>query len=726
MKRVALVVGINRYPYYQHLAKAAEEADRVANLLRDRGDFEVYRLPNVDSKHQKQQIDPKGRVKKEVLGDAILQLFAPRGAAIPDTALFYFAGHGGQKQENGQSEGFLLASDSRPEEDDWGISLQWLRNVLEVSKVRQQIVWLDCCHSGELFNFAETDLATFFEKQQDRCFIAASREFEESIGGVWTPALLEGLNPDNSSDGWVTNVSLGEFLEEALKNAPQHPMIRNLGGEILLTGKGGVRGNVCPYKGLAYFDEADYQYFYGRTKLTETLLEKVRSSPFLAVSGVSGSGKSSVVRAGLLQQLRQGAIPGQWTIYPPFTPGEHPLRSLKQVVGVEARQLEAVVKAAAADRVVLVVDQFEEVFALCREERERQAFFEVLLGAVERLQGKLRLVVAIRADFLGKCAEKTYAGLTKAIDGNLVTVLPMNEDELREAIANPAQQVGVEIDRELVKQMIADVMGSPGNLPLMQYTLTQLWDEKKLNRLMLIDYTRLGGVRKALENHADAVYKSLSEQEKKIAKGIFLELTRLGEGTEHTRRQVRRQDLVHSPQLREVVERVVQKLANAKLVVTGEEKIETREETNEGQRIVQRVAVVNIAHEALIRNWGLLGQWLKENRAALSRKQEIEDAAREWRDKGKGNDYLLQGTRLAAAEDYQQRYGEAVPLSNVAREFVHRSVKHRQNSRRTLAVTVSGVILGLAGLAGWALVNGADAQIRADSASSESLFASDR
>lgn len=700
MKRVALVVGINRYLCLskikgekQHLTKAAAEADRVADLLRDYGDFEVYRLPVMEGM---QQIDPKGGVKKKDLGEAILQLLAPQGQTIPETALFYFAGHGWQKQENGQSEGYLLTSDSRidrPDRDRWGLSLQWLRKVLEVSKVRQQIVWLDCCHSGELFNFADTDLVTFFEKKQDRCFIAASREFEEAIGGVLTPTLLEGLDPNNSSEGWVTNVSFAAFLEQALKNAPQHPIIRNPGGEILLTGKQGIKGNICPYKGLAYFDfnEKDPQYFYGRAALTQELLEKVRSRSFLAVLGMSGSGKSSVVRAGLLYQLKQGAIPGspQWTIYTPFTPGEHPLSSFKQAVGVEIGQFEAVIKAAATERVIVAIDQFEEVFTLCREDRERQLFFQGLLGAVERLQGKLCVVVVMRADFFGKCAEKAYGGFAKAIEQNLVTVLPMSEGELKEAIVNPAEKVGLEIDRELVTQMIDDVSGSPGNLPLMQYTLTQLWDEKKLNRLMLTDYTRLGGVKKALENHANGVYESLSsEEEKKVAKRIFLELTRLGKGTEHTRRQVRQEDLIPSPQLREVVEEIIQKLANAKLLVTGEEEIAGK-----------RVAVVNITHEALIRNWGKLEQWLKDNQTALLQKQEIEDVAEEWRNKGKGKDknYLLQGTRLAAAENYQQWFGESVPLSSLAQEFVRRSVQHRQNSRRTLVSTVIGIIVVLSG-----------------------------
>jgi WD40 repeat protein len=725
MKRVALVVGINRYPFLKgsagnslHLEQAAVDAEAIAQLLQQYGDFEVHRFPSLEGKAE---IDPKGNINAKELGEAIIQLFHPTGGIIPETALLFFAGHGLQKHDNGESEGYLAASDSCPRKQKWGLSLKWLRKLLSISKVRQQIVWLDCCHSGELFNFAQEDLAEY-ETGRDRSFISASREFEKALGGVLTPALLNGLNPTHTAECWVTNYTLKDAIESALKNAPQHPMLSNSGGQILLTSKQGIRGNICPYKGLAYFDNnnEDPKYFYGRTALTKELLKKVYRGNFIAVLGASGSGKSSVVRAGLLYHLqRSRAIPGsdRWKIYPPFTPGDHPLRSLEQVLGLGANQVEALIKSAAAERVVLVVDQFEEVFTLCRDEIERQQFMSCLMNAVQRLGHKLCLVVAMRADFFGKCAEKEYAGLAKRIEQNLVTVLPMNEQELREAIIRPARKVELEIDRELVNQMIADVSGSPGDLPLMQYTLMELWQQRNLNRLTISDYTRLGGVKKALEKQANLIYHSLSTEEQKIAKRIFLELTRLGEGTEDTRRQVRQQDLVTEKRSQALVERVVQKLTNAKLLVTGEEEVEGK-----------RIAVVNIAHEALIRYWDQLGKWLKENRAALLRKQEIEDAAKEWRDKGKIKDsaYLLQGTRLASAEDYIQRFDDTVPLSNLAQELVRRSIRHRKESQRNLILSVTSVIIGLIGLAGWALIEGADAQIRADSSSSESLFASDR
>ncbi|HEY9634473.1 MAG TPA: caspase family protein [Coleofasciculaceae cyanobacterium] len=725
MKRQALVVGINNYAWEDNLPTATTDAEAVARLLEQYGDFEVHRLPTQGSMRR---VEPEKEVYLEELEEAIIRLFHPKSGIIPEMGLLFFAGHGDQQPtHDGKTEGFLTTSEAGSVEDKGFLSLKWLRQLLQDSPVRQQIVWLDCCHSGELFNFIDTDLGEY-KKGRDRCFIAACREFQVAYGGVLTPALLRGLDPINRVDGWVTNYSLTDFIEQALKDAPQHIVCRNTGGQILLSGKNGVRGNICPYKGLEYFDfnpevpqkAEDPKYFYGRTALTKQLSDAVQERNCLAVLGASGSGKSSVVRAGLLYQLYLGEeIRGsdRWKIYPPFTPGEHPLQRLKEVVEVEAEQLEPLIKAA-ADRVVLVVDQFEEVFTQCRDKDEREKFFKYLMGAVERLGKKVCLVLVMRDDFQHKCAEQEYAGLATKIDQNLVRVRQMNPQELMEAITKPAEQVGLELDRELVTKMIEDVESSPGDLPLLQYTLTELWKQRQLYRLTISDYTRLGGVKKALEKHANEVYESFkTEEEKRTAKQIFLELTHLGQGTEDTRRQVCQQDLVSEKRSPELVVRVVQRLAKEKLVITGEQEVEGKQ-----------VAVVNIAHEALIRNWDLLGKWLKENREALLRKQDIEDAAKDWRDNRKQGEeaYLLQGTRLATAEDYLQRYGDTVPLSGLAQEFVRRSIKHRQSSRRNLIVTITAVILGLSGLAGWALIEGEDARIRADSASSESLFAADR
>ncbi|MEG4456932.1 nSTAND1 domain-containing NTPase [Microcoleus sp. N9_A1] len=732
-KRQALVIGINEYLFDPEERKltAAEDAEKIAQLLETFGGFEVHRLP---CKEGVREVNSEKNLNLKELEDAITQLFLPKSGIIPETALLFFAGHGWRSEKNGQPEGFLVTSDALFDHDseDGLFSLKRLHQILKDSPVRQQIVWLDCCHSGELFNLIEQNLAEFEQQRDfDRCFIAACREFQVAYGGVLTPALLQALDPTNKDDGRVTNYTLKPRLEAIPNNVSQHFVVRNMSSQIILTYKGGVRGKICPYKGLEYFDfnpikhqEAqDHKYFYGRTELTEQLLKKVRSSNFLAVIGQSGSGKSSVVRAGLLYQLYLGKnIPGsdRWTFYPPFTPGTDPLVNLQQVLGISVKTADDLVdfiERLPSERVVLVVDQFEEVFAPPNKEK-RQKFFEYLMSAVEHLGNKLCLVLVMRDDFQYKCAEQEYAGLADKIDKNLVRVQRMNRPELQEVILKPAELVELEIDGHLVNKMIADVSDSPGNLALLQYTLTQLWENSRFNVLTVSDYSRLGGVQKALGNHADTVYDSLSSEEQKVARRIFLELTRLSEDekTPNTRQQVWLKDLVNSQQSEELVNKVLQRLADAKLVVTSEQELDRK-----------RVAVVNIVHETLIRNWGLLGGWLKENRKALIIKQPIEDAAKEWRDKGKQREsaYLLQGTRLAAAEDYIKRYSDLVPLSGSSQEFVQKSIKNRKKNHRNLFVTVSAVFLGLAGFAGWALIENADAQIRADSASSKSLIGAD-
>ncbi|BAZ48638.1 pentapeptide repeat-containing protein [Nostoc sp. NIES-4103] len=737
MEREALVIGINRYPTLiekssdrpPHLKAPATDAQVIAQILETYGKFHVERLPAAYNQDGTCFVDQKQQLTLKELETAIVQLFNPPGRSIPDTALLFFAGHGLRKDIGGVTEGFLAASDTCPVIGQWGLSLDWLRKVLQSSPVRQQIVWLDCCYSGELLNFQDADPGSFETK--DRCFIAASRGFEvayEELSGnhgILSGALIEALKPESHAEGWVTNYSLVDSIQQQLKSARQRPIFHNTGGEIILTGqkekidRAVLMAEFCPYKGLAAFEfnESDPKYFYGRTALTDSLLEKIRQGNFLAVVGASGSGKSSVVKAGLLYQLKLGTRLGesdQWVIKI-FRPQEHPLKSLARVFvdHITPRQVEnaqtqtdqpkseleiaeELLKKGASglielviatlhsvsQRLILVIDQFEEVFTLCQNENERQQFFECLLGALNN--SLLTIVITMRADFFGKCAEHEYAGLAQKIQENLVTVTPMNKNELTQAITQPAYQVGLEVRRELVEQMVADVEG-PGSLPLLQYTLTELWRNRELDRLTITEYSRLGGVKATLQKRADEVYDALdSKEEKLIAKRIFIELTQLGEGTEDTRRQVFKTDLVNSQQSAQVVEQVLIKLADARLIVTSE--LQARGESE------KMVTVVDVAHEALIRHWPRLRSWVSENRAAIRIERKIEAASQEWESKNKSKDYLFTGTKLAEAENYLQEYGNLGLLSHLASEFVHKSIQQRQKNKLLQFVGVASFV----------------------------------
>ena len=721
MSREALVVGINRYPLLKdkpggkprHLIKPAADAEAMAQVLETYGNFRVERFPSI---HQdgSWQVDPNPTTRKlpkaNQLKKAISQLFNPP-TSVPDTALLFFAGHGLLDDSSGMREGFLAASDTNPFKNNWGVSLRWLRQLLQASPVRQQIVWLDCCHSGALLNFGEGDPGTV-GKARDRCFIAAARDFEvayEQVGeahGVLTGSLLPGLNPDNHPSSWVTNYSLVDYLNQQLKSSRQRPLFHNTGGEILLTGEiekmeqAVLMAGVCPYKGLEPFDfnSEDAQYFYGRTALTDELLELVRCSNFLAVVGASGSGKSSLVKAGLLHQLKLGTrLSGShsWPVVI-FRPGQNPRSNLAAALTSEvdedgksyiqrgpeglAELIELIQAKVTANRLILLADQFEEVFTLTENEEEREKFFHCLLRGLELAGNKLCLILTMRADFFGKCAEQEYGGLAQKIKDNLIPVTPMNQEELAEAITEPAKKVGLEVERELVELMLEDVKG-PASLPLLQYTLTELWRRRQVNRLTLAEYTKLGGVNGALRQRADEVYEELTAAEQLAAKRIFLNLTQLGEGTEDTRRQVLKEDLIDKQESAELIEGLLQKLADARLVVTSQLQARGRESEED------TVTAVDVAHEALIRHWPQLRSWMNEHRDAIRMERKIEAAAVEWIEQGKSSSYLLAGPRLSEAENYLQDYHELGLLSSTGQEFIACSIQRQRHNRRMKLLT---------------------------------------
>ncbi|MGB7444530.1 MAG: caspase family protein, partial [Coleofasciculaceae cyanobacterium] len=712
--REALVVGINDYPLtdkLKHLKKPAVDAEAIAQILEKYGNFTVRRLPEVCSPEGTRGVDPnpppQNLVEVTDLQEAIAQLFNPQGKSIPNTSLLFFAGHGWQKKQGGVTEGFLATSYVNPDEGKWGLSLGWLRQLLQESPVRQQVIWLDCCHSGELLDILDEANPRKKGKTFDRCLIAACRGFEESREkpkrkhGILTDALLQGLDPDGDVDGWVSNNKLADFINRQMSAELQRPMFHNSGGAIILTDKthgiqrqidGHLQGK-CPYKALEYFtqQQEDAIFFSGRTALTDELIDLVRTENFIAVLGASGSGKSSVLRAGLLYQLKRGQkLSGsdRWQYYGPFTPGEHPGEILGELgIGELGRWGDAGTRRrgevdrqnspsascplppAFRERTVLVIDQFEECFTMCRDEQEREEFFACLLQAVEQSNNQLCLVLGMRADFLGKCAE--YRQLAEKIDRYLVTVKPMTKQEIEEAIKEPAEKVGLKVEKALVTKMKGDVIDSPGSLPLLQYTLTELWNQAKTsanpNRLTLESYDQLGGIEKTLPQRANQVYNSLKDEEKSVAKRIFLELTQLGEASD-TRRRVRKQDLVNPQHSEELLDRTIEQLVQAKLIVTSNES-----QPSDGKPGV----ILDIVHEALIRHWRELRQWVKENQVALEKERKIEARAKEWELKGKKVDFLLRGAELKEAETYLEKYLCLGLLDGIAQEYIEVSQNER-------------------------------------------------
>jgi len=745
MSRDALVVGINQYYSLKPLNTPAADAEAIAQYLETYGNFQVvHRLPLIIQDDQftvDAEVEPEKLVTAAKLEKALSQLFNPQGTHIPETALFFFAGHGHRKNRGGILEGYLATSETNPNRRDWGVSLKWLRELLQKSPIKQQVVWLDCCYSGELLNFEDADPGDR-GAGYGRCFIAASREYEvayesaSSQHGVLTEILLQKLGADRMVD----NYALTDFIQQNLKQSVQQPLTHNSGSRILLTQQPiepetAKLSGECPYKGLRFFEEADAKYFYGRDDLTDELIEKVRLGNFLAVLGVSGSGKSSVVRAGLLHQLKLGKKLGesrQWRICEPFTPNEKeqsPFDNLARVLvaadlpdATWLKEFDSVKyllqKGAAgfkqwldkieAPRVVLVIDQFEEFFTRC-DFSERQQFFECVLGCLPPPEAvsQFCLVITMRADFLGKCAEQDYAGLTRYIDAHQVTVTPMSETELEAAISEPAKQVGLDIEAELITAMLKEVEG-PASLPLLEYTLTELWQHRQLNCLTVAEYIRLGGVQGTLQKSADRAYAALTAVEQSVTQWIFFALTQLGEGTEDTRKQVLKTDLVTAQHSAGLIDQVLDKLATARLVV-----VDALGSRGDKQPLV---TVIDVAHEALIRHWGKLRKWLDENREFKRWKDGLNREMQIWQKVGRKKEELLRGVKLLEAEKLlrgvklleanEQANQQHGMLNEEELTFITASVQEKQRLSWSKRIVSFGLVLlfivsVVTGIFGW-------------------------
>ncbi|MGD1711829.1 eIF2A-related protein, partial [Dapis sp. BLCC M172] len=705
MNREALVVGINSYPFLKkkkpgdlNLKAPVKDAEAIAEMLEKYGKFHVQRLPKNYNQEGQARFVPNGLVKINDLEKRIINLFNPPSKnEVPDVALLFFAGHGYLKEKGGIQEGFLATSDAQLKNEKYGISLNWLKELLQKSPVKTQIVWLDCCFSGEFLNFQEADPGT--GKKVSRCFITAARSFETSVEqidgeqGVFTARLLKGLNPENSIDGWITNYILADSIKKNMLDTAQAPVFHNSGNAIILTTNSPTQPvderwkNTPPYRALSYFTEKeeDAVFFHGRTRLTDELINQVRTNNFVAILGASGSGKSSLLRAGLLYQLKRGQKTSgsdRWQYLDPFTPTTSPLENLQKAINIEGENPENLseklidfIQSAEAERVIMVIDQFEESFTLCETHEKRQEFFDCFLAAIgnEAIQKKFCLILGMRADFLDQCSK--YPGLATQIKENQFLVTPLEKEEIEEAIKEPAELVGMGVQPGLVAQMTEDFLRNPGSLPLLQYTLDALWKdatqgEEKTKYLTLATYRKFGGIQGTLTKRANEVFESLTQEEKSVAKRIFLELVQPGEKQINsgkitdTRRRVILENLPNEQHSLEMLLKVSDKLANPnnRLITIDKSEIGT---------------LLDIIHEDLIRSWKTLREWVEEYQEVLPLVRKIEGDATEWEKHNKKDDWLWREGQLMKAEEYLENYGDMGLLDGFAYEFVKASQELR-------------------------------------------------
>lgn len=398
----------------------------------------------------------------------------------------------------------------------------------------------------------------------------------------------------------------------------------------------------CPYPGMAPFTEADSDRFYGRETEVQELVARLCLHPLLAVIGRSGSGKSSLVFAGLIPALRASRRfgPGEWIVRA-MRPGATPMAALQAAIGDVADLTTLRRTDAQADHLLLIVDQFEEVFTQRSPEAD---LFQTMLARLVDAPGCC-LVLTVRADFF---ADLLICPLWNRIKDHRFELLPLDAAGLRQAIVRPAEDVRVYVEAALVERLIADAAGEPGVLPFVQETLALLWERLERRLLPLRAYEALvlpskayegaprTGLQVAMARHADAALAALPDAQQAIARRIFLRLVQFGEGRADTRRQQPVEALRNKEDDERLFEATLQHLTGERLLTLGGEKGHAR--------------TADLAHEALIAGWPTLQGWLKERRDAELVRRRLEAKAAEWERLGRGAGGLLDEVELLEAQ----------------------------------------------------------------------------
>jgi DNA-binding SARP family transcriptional activator/ABC-type glycerol-3-phosphate transport system substrate-binding protein len=444
-----------------------------------------------------------------------------------------------------------------------------------------------------------------------------------------------------------------------------------------------------PYKGLHAFLEADAADFFGREDSVRDLVAlmggEVEGNRFLAVVGPSGSGKSSVVRAGLVPALRAGALPGSdsWFVVE-MVPGAHPFEELASGLVrisvdprpglVERLERDGDLQRAAEEvlppdgsELLLVIDQFEEVFSLVGDEDQRASFLAGIAAAVSDPGSRVRVIVTLRADFYDR--PLMYSGFGDLLARRTYAVTPLSIEELERAVAGPAEAVGARLEPNLLAEIVAEVAGRPAALPLLQYALTELFEGRSGSTLTLEAYRRVGGASGALARRAEALYGRLNDPGKEATRQLFLRLVTVGEGgVENTRRRVLRTELTSLEVDRRSMDAAIDAFGARRLLAFDRDP-HTRGPT------------VEIGHEALLREWARLHDWIEASREELRLHARVSAAADEWAEAGRGDDYLLAGDRLAQVEE-GMRAG-SVGLTDRERVYVEASRTRAESEAKT-------------------------------------------
>jgi WD40 repeat protein len=491
------------------------------------------------------------------------------------------------------------------------------------------------------------------------------------------PVLLAGCEPPLGFLRQLTWVDLRtqtldlgiNTLAKAIQGHPSGPDLQERSDAVC--------ASICPYRGLLHFRVEDAPIFFGRETTVNRLVCAVQRESLVAVVGASGSGKSSVVRAGLVHRLRSDRGTAWETII--MVPTDQPFKALARALVpfleptkdeidrlAEAAKLGEHLRSAAislndvfesileqqsgTNRVLLVVDQFEELFTLNSDEEARRRFLDVLLTASSATGSRANIVLTLRGDFVGKAL--THRPLSDRLQDAQINLGPMTREELECVIRKPAEKIGLEFEPGLLKRIINDVGHEPGNLPLLEFVLKELWDKRRGSVLLNDVYDAIGGLQGAVATKADELVKGLSAAEQKVLQRIFLRIVRPSESGLDTRRRAAFTELPPEGM------GLVVKLANERLLVTGHSAVGLEQ-------------TVEIAHEALISNWGTLRAWVKQDREFLLWRERLGALLTEWKRARHDGAALLRGPLLVEAQEWFDQRSQ--DLSEQERMFISES-----------------------------------------------------
>lgn len=718
-----IILGINAYQNgVPKLSTAAADAEALNQILKDKHEYEC--LLRVD-----QEVTLSGI--KKLLDEDLPQMVTPN-----DRVLFYFAGHGVATDGDNGPEGYLLPQDARPDDHRTFLQMTELNQSLCALKCRHMLVILDCCFAGA---FRWSSIRTLrpvpkvIYREQYEYFVKdpawqaiASAAYDQTASDIrhetdkhspFAKALFAGLmgeadvfppvtNDDGTKgDGIITATELYLYLRAAVEGPPGAfpdrqtptlwPIHRKHGkGEFIflvpdrkpkLPPAPPLNRENNPYRGLMPYDEKHRDLFFGRQNAITDLTARVTEQALTVVVGASGTGKSSLVKAGLLPRLRK--LPENWHILSPFRPGKNPLQALSNLLASAGEPTAAyasetllpgeVVQAwrehNPGSKLLLVVDQLEELVTMCRDLEERQTFLSLLADCLQRHHDQFHLVITLRSDF-----EPHFSGsaLKENWHAARFIIAPMTQDELRDAIEGPAVAQVLRFDPpKLVDRLINEVVQMPGALPLLSFALSEMYfkylerrsDDRALTEA---DYTSLGGIAGALRRRATEEYNLQDQQQRETMRRAILRMVSL-EGREVARRRVPLSELTYNDAAEnERIRQIIERLTEARLIL--------RDADGDG------VEYVEPAHDALVLGWNNLWEWIREEQ------QQQDNVLLQRRLTEAANDWSKGGRKSGQLWDDDPRLPQITSISAVRRnwfsslesEFIAQSVRQQTRRRR--------------------------------------------